>query len=236
MSICLALDTATEVGSVAVGDGDTLIAEVNLGRRRSAKMLLPAIEECLRLGELTYDDLAAIAVADGPGSFTGLRVAFATAQGILAQRDLPVYVAPSLMVAALTAGQPAGTPVAALYNALRGEVFAGVFSFSSIAVTVHLSPRRVTMADLVSQSPVQPRLAVGDGVVIYAAELMEWTGHTPVGPPLAGPRASSLLMLKEMEGGALPIGVLAEFEPDYGRKAEAQVRWEEEHGRPLPEP
>jgi tRNA threonylcarbamoyladenosine biosynthesis protein TsaB len=235
MSVCLALDTATAVGSVAVGNGGDLVAEVNLGRRRSAQMLVPAVEECLRLGGLAYGDLDAIAVADGPGSFTGLRVAFATVQGILAEHDLPVFVAPSLMVTALSAGPPAGTPVAALYDALRGEVFAGVFSFSPTAVTVHLAPCRVPVRELVSRSPVQPAIAVGDGVVIYAAELEQWTGHTPLGSMVGGPRASSLLALKEMEGGARAVGALAEFEPDYGRKAEAQVRWEAEHGRPLPE-
>jgi tRNA threonylcarbamoyladenosine biosynthesis protein TsaB len=182
MSLCLALDTATQVGTVAVGDGGTLIAEVNLGRRRSAQMLVPAVDQCLRLGGLVYDDLDAVAVADGPGSFTGLRVAFATVQGILAQRDLPVFVAPSLMVTALTAGPPAGTPVAALYDALRGEVFAAVFSFSPTAVTVHLPPCRVPVAELPAHSPVQPAMAVGDGAVIYAAELEQWTGHTLVGP------------------------------------------------------
>lgn len=235
MSLCLAVDAATGVASVAVGDGDALIAEINLGHRRASGTLMPAIEQCLGLADVAIDDLGAIALSDGPGSFTGLRIAFATVQGIVAQREIPVWVAPSLMVCALTAGQPHGTPVAAVYDALRHEVFVGVYEFSPSAVTTHLAPSRVSVDELDGCSPVTPVHAVGGGVVIYAAAMLAWTGNNPVGPLSGGPRASSLLRLKGLRGGARSIGSLAEFEPNYGRHAEAQVRWEQEHGRPLPE-
>jgi len=236
VSICLAVDTATDGASVALGDGENLIAEINLGRRRAARTLTPAIEQCLRLAGLTYEDLDSVAVADGPGSFTGLRIAFATVQGIVTQRDIPVFVAPSLMVAALAARQPLGAPVAVLYDALRGEVFAAVFSFSATQVTVHLPPSRLSVEHLIERCDVTPAVVVGvgDGVVIYAAALREWTGNNPMGAPLGGPRASCLIALKGMEGGARLVSAVGEFEPDYGRLAEAQVRWEAEHGRPLP--
>ena len=233
MNLHLAIDTATDVGSVAVGDGDTLIAEINLGRRRAAGTLMPAIEQCLGLADGTIDDLDGIALSDGPGSFTGLRIAFATVQGIVAQRKIPVHVAPSLMVCALSAGQPLGTPVAAVYDALRNEVFVAVYEFSPTEVTTHLAPSRISVDAIEHCSVVRPAQAIGSGVVIYAAAMLQWTGNTPVGPPLGGPRASSLLRLTGMRGGARAIESLAEFEPDYGRQAEAQVRWEQAHGRPL---
>ena len=234
MSLCLAIDTATDTGSVAVGDGDSLIAEINLRHPRAAGTLMPAIRQCLGLAGLTLHDLDAIAVADGPGSFTGLRIAFATVQGIVTQREIPVWVAPSLMVCACAAGQPSGTPVAAVYDALREEVFVGVYAFSALEVTTWLAASRVAIRDLGACCPVTPAHVVGGGVVIYAAAIRDWTGNTPVGPSsLEGPRASALLKLCGMKGGARPIGSLAEFEPDYGRQAEAQVRWEREHGRPL---
>ena len=235
MSLCLAIDTATDTGSVAVGDGGSLIAEINVGHRRAAGTLMPAIHQCLGLADLTLHDLDAMAVADGPGSFTGLRIAFATVQGIVTQREVPVWVAPSLMVCAFAAGQPSGTPVAAVYDALREEVFVGVYTFSATEVTTLLAASRVAVRDLGACCPVKPAHAVGGGVVIYAAAIRDWTGNTPVclPPPVGGPRASALLKLCGLEGGARSIGSLAEFEPNYGRHAEAQVRWEQEHGRLL---
>jgi tRNA threonylcarbamoyladenosine biosynthesis protein TsaB len=237
VSLCLALDTATDVASVALGDRDDLLVEIVLGQHRAAGTLTPAIEQCLRLAGKRYEDLDVIAVADGPGSFTGLRVAFATVQGIVAQREVPVVVAPSLMVAAFTASPPPPEerPVAAVYDALRGEVFAAVYAFSRSAVAVHLAPCRLTADELMTRCAVRPALAVGDGSVIYAAAMREWTGHTPLGPPRGAPRASSLLALRGLDGGVRSVASLAEFEPAYGRQAEAQVRWEREHGRRLDE-
>ena len=239
MSLCLAIDTVTDTGSVAVGDNGSLIAEINVGHRRAAGTLMPAIHQCLGLADLTLHDLDAIAVADGPGSFTGLRIAFATVQGIVTQREVPVWVAPSLMVCALAAEQPSGTPVAAVYDALREEVFVGVYTFSATRVTTRLAASRVAVKDLGACCPVKPAHVVGGGVVIYAAAIQGWTGNTPMPPPpppplpVEGPRASALLKLCGMKGGARSISSLAAFEPDYGRHAEAQVRWEQEHGRPL---
>ena len=232
MSLCLAIDTATDTGSVAVGDGGSLIAEINLEYPRAAGTLMPAIRQCLGLADLTLHDLDAIAVADGPGSFTGLRIAFATVQGIVTQREVPVWVAPSLMVCAFAAGQPSGTPVAAVYDALRKEAFVGVYTFSATEVTTLLAASRVTVEDLGACCAIKPAHVVGGGVVIYAAAIRDWTGNTPM-PPWRGPRASALLKLCGMKGGACSIESLAVFEPDYGRHAEAQVRWEQEHGRSL---
>ena len=84
--------------------------------------------------------------------------------------------------------------------------------------------------------PGAPALAVGDGAVAYADLVRSWTGREPVGPPVGAPSAAALLDLRGRPGVATPIPDVAAFEPTYGRKAEAQVKWEREHGRPLPDP
>src|SRR5262245_5559116 len=131
MTCYLALDTATERGSIAIGRPGAILAEVTMGARRHASGVMPSIEEALRVAGKTMNDLSGILLADGPGSFTGLRIAFATVQGVVSQRpDLAVMTAPSLLSAALIASRFAGGPVAVLYDALRGEVFAAVYQFS----------------------------------------------------------------------------------------------------------
>jgi tRNA threonylcarbamoyladenosine biosynthesis protein TsaB len=234
MKLHLALDTATALGSVALGRGDRVLAEVLVGERRHAAATLPAIEEVLRLGGVGLADLAGLVVADGPGSFTGLRIGFATAKGLLREHPgLALGTAPSLMAAAWRAAGFTQGAVAALYDALRGEVFAALYRFGERGVEVVMAPRLTTPAELARTAP-PPALAVGDGADAHAALMRAWTGREPVGPPEGLPRASALLGLLDVPGAVRPVEDPVSWEPDYGRLTEAQVRWERAHGRALP--
>ena len=87
----LAIDTATETLSIALHDGDALLAECALqaGRRHSA-LLAPIIERTMAQIDLGMADLRALAVSVGPGSYTGARIGVALAKGMAAPRDLPL--------------------------------------------------------------------------------------------------------------------------------------------------
>jgi tRNA threonylcarbamoyladenosine biosynthesis protein TsaB len=233
MTLCLAIETVTDEATVAVGEPGTLWVEVALGRRRTATALMPAIEHCLELGRRTLADVECILLADGPGSFTGLRIGVATVQGIVTEREIPVRVTPSLMGAAWSAAAMDDTPVAALCDALRGDVFAAVYAFSDTAVTEHLAPALLPADGLEGKSPLVPRIGVGDGSPGVSEAIIRWTGQPPLGGG-RGSRAASLLDLLALEGGSWPVERFSEFEPTYGRPAEAQARWEAEHGRRLP--
>lgn len=233
MTLCLAIETVTAEASVAVGEPATLVAEVVLGRRRTATALMPAIEHALELSRRSLADVEGILLADGPGSFTGLRIGIATVLGIVTEREIPVRVTPSLMGAAWSAAVQDDTPVAALYDALRGDVFAAVYAFSETAVTEHLAPTLLPADALEGGSPVRPRIGVGDGTPGVAEAIDRWTGQPPLGGG-RGSRAGLLLDLLALEGGSRLVEPLSAFQPAYGRPAEAQARWEREHGRPLP--
>lgn len=236
MSLYLALDTATALGSVALGDADGVLAEVTVGERRHAAATVPAIEEVLRLAGARFDDLAGLVVADGPGSFTGLRIGFATARGIWqARQGLSLETAPSLLAAAWRASTFAAGAVAAIYDALRGEVFAGVYRCSAARVETLLAPRRLPASELPRVEPV-PVVAVGEGAAAYSEIVAAWTGRAPVGPPEGAPRAAALLQLRGVAGALARCTDPAAAQPSYGRQAEAQARWEHAHGRPLPHP
>lgn len=229
----LAIDTATDWGSVAIAGAGTVLAEISLGPRRHARGLVPAIEECLRIGEGTMDGVGEVVLADGPGSFTGLRIGAATVKGLLAEcPELSVGMAPSLMAAAWGAAHT-DEPVAALYDALRGEVFGAVYQFTDRAVTVHVAPTLTTVERLRTLSPVVPVLAVGDGAVVHPDAVRSWTGRHALGPPRWFPRAAHLFPLRALAGGVMRVPDPIALEPTYGRPAEAQLRWERKHGRPL---
>lgn len=235
MSLYLAIETATDVGSVALGEPGRATSEVLFGGRRHASDLTPAIEEALRLTGATFGDLTGIVVANGPGSFTGLRIGLATAKGILRVHDgLTLHTAPSLLAAAWVAHRFMAGPIAALYDALRGDVFGAVYDVSGRSVVELVAPTCCPVEELVQRSPVAPALAVGDGAATYADEVRRWTGRDAVAPPAGAPRASALLELLAVERGTVPLDDPEAFEPEYGRLAAAQARWEEKHGRPLP--
>ena len=236
MRVQLALDTATPFGSVALGTSRGVIAEVSIGHRRHAAATLPAVEEVLRLAGAGFGDVEGIVLADGPGSFTGLRIGFATAKGILHQHPaLTLRLAPSLLALAWGARSFARGPVAALYDALRGDVFAAVYAFGDDRLETWLTPRLTTPAELVQTVP-PPAIAVGDGAAVHASLMLQWTGRPPAGPPTAVPRAAALLELLDLPGATMLVEDPGAAEPTYGRLAEAQARWERAHGRPLPHP
>ena len=232
MTLFLAMDTATDVGSVAVGIPGAAAAEVIIGKRRHAADLVPAIEETLGLAGASWKDLEGLVVADGPGSFTGLRIAFATALGILRERqNISLYTAPSLVGTALLGSQLGPGPVAALYDALRGEVYAAVCDFAAGGGVI--MPPALTTVEWLTANGVVAHLAIGDGASAYERQVREWTGRAPVAPPAGAPRASMLIELIS-SGVATRVADPASWEPTYGRAAEAQVRWERAHGRALP--
>ena len=234
----LAIDTATAVASVAVGTPP--VAEsvtVITGPRAQAAQIIDLVDRALVPLGARPGGLAGIVIADGPGSFTGLRIGWAAAKGLAQERGLPLLAVPSLLAAAAGATTVLGSvPVAVCFDALRGQVFAAVYVVHPTRVETVVLPGVCTPEELVSRSPLRPRVAVGDGATRYAAEMERWTGAPPLDTMSLQPAAVSLLALH----GRVDVGrMLADSstaEPDYGRPAEAQARWEARHGRPLPHP
>lgn len=231
----LALDTATDRASLALGvPGAAPVEETISGSRRHAGALVPAIQALLRRAGASLEDVTGIVLSDGPGSFTGLRVGAAVAKALAQTRGFPLWIAPSLMVRAAGVARGGGT-VLAVSNALRGEVYAAAYRFLPEEIVVELAPS-VRRPDHLMAGPLRPAVLVGEAPAGIAAALEGWAGRALIGPPDSDPKASSLLALVSQTGGATRVERVAEWEPVYGRPAEAQTRWEIAHGRPLSDP
>jgi len=218
----LAIDTATDRASVALGLPGSVLAEEELtGARGHASQLLPAILETLRRAGARLPEIEAIVLADGPGSFTGLRVGAAVAKALVESQPMALWSTPSLLSSAAALGHD-GRLVLAIGDALRGEVFAAAYRVASSRVDTVLAPS-VHRPDDLNTSGLVPEVITGP-----AADRM---GGVP-----AWPSAATLLRLIGLSGGVRRISDPRRWEPDYGRPAEAQVQWERTHGRPLPNP
>jgi len=227
----LAIDTATDVASVAVNAARGTVARSIRGARQHAAQILPLVQEVLSTGMVSLNDLKGIVVGDGPGSFTGLRIGWAAAKGLAHERQLPLFAIPSLLGAAYGAGV---NTVAACYDALRGQVFGAVYEFKGDVVETLVGADLFTIDELADLA--DPVLAVGDGAQRYRQEVEAWTGRAPVGLEELPPIAGSLLALLDYDDAARVAVNRLLAEPTYGRPAEAQVKWESRHGRPLPNP
>ncbi len=232
----LALDTATDQVSVAVGQpgaASSALEENLAGARRHAGALLPMVQALLSRAGATPDDLEGIVLSDGPGSFTGLRVGASVAKALVHTRGLPLWTAPSLLVRAAGFARK-GARVLAVSNALRGELYAAAYGFSSDEIRPELAPS-VRHPEELAASGLRPDVVVGEAPPEARAVLERWIGRKVIGPPEGSPRAGRLLDLVRRRGGAKLIEAVRGWEPVYGRPAEAQARWESVHGRPLPD-
>ncbi len=125
----LAIDTTSTVGGAALLEDRQVLVEETFPLHRSASTeLLPAIDRLFHQQSLERGDLDAIAVALGPGSFTGIRIGLATAQGIAAAGSLPVFGVSSL--AALAAQADSKLPWVGVCRPARAdEFYFGLFTF-----------------------------------------------------------------------------------------------------------
>jgi tRNA threonylcarbamoyladenosine biosynthesis protein TsaB len=124
--VLLAVDTSTTRAGIALYDGEVLAEQVWQAGRDHGRHLMPAIEETMRRLGRQPSDLTAVAAARGPGSFTGLRVGLAVAQGLSLALGVPAYGIGSLDV--LAAGlPPSGGPVRAVLAAGRGRFATALF-------------------------------------------------------------------------------------------------------------
>jgi tRNA threonylcarbamoyladenosine biosynthesis protein TsaB len=160
----LAVDTATERGSVALLLDGEVAGEVRFRPRESHSVsLLPAIAFLLGQEGLGPGDLQGFAVTLGPGSFTGVRVGISTVQGLALAAGRPAVGLPTLDVLAARVAGAAPRLVAAV-DAYRGEVFAGVYDREARPVG---APQRLSAEAFVEGLP-EDAVLIGDGALKYA--------------------------------------------------------------------
>ena len=128
MSLILNIDTALETAAVCLArDGEVVNAMINSVQSDHAAWLHPAIADLLKQNGNSIDELDAVAVSIGPGSYTGLRVGLAAAKGFCFALKIPLITVKTLEIMAYTVKDQATGLIAPLIDARRMEVFAAVY-------------------------------------------------------------------------------------------------------------
>lgn len=163
----LAIDTALDACSAAILDGDKVLARVvSPGGKGNAERLLPVLEQARAAAGIELKQLDAIAATIGPGSFTGIRTALATARALGLALNRPVHGVTTTQALAIAAAQPGRHTVAAI-DARRGEVYMQAFAAADTALGATLDePRILPIAAAVAALPGGATILVGSGAAL----------------------------------------------------------------------
>lgn len=133
----LGIDSSGMTASVALVASGVVMAEFTVNNKRThSETLLPMIDEMMKRAGVMPEELDAIAIASGPGSFTGLRIGAATAKGLALALDIPIVPVPTLEGLAFNLAGEKRTVVSVM-DARRNEVYAGVYDVNEVMTGGH---------------------------------------------------------------------------------------------------
>ena len=166
--LLLAFETSAKAASVALFDGETLLAEQyqNTGLTHSQTLLVMAQDMLKQCGK-TPQDVQAVAVANGPGSFTGVRIGVAAAKGFAWGGELPIYGVSTLEAMARGLGIFDGYICCAM-DARRNQVYNALFYVNQGVLTRQTSDRAIALDDLKEELKKLEKtiFLVGDGSIL----------------------------------------------------------------------
>jgi tRNA threonylcarbamoyladenosine biosynthesis protein TsaB len=214
--LILALDASTRMVAIAVaraeGSAREVLAEISASSRGASETLLPALDAALDLAGEELTGVERVLAGVGPGTFTGIRIAAATARSLALATG--AGLSKNSTLAALAAPALAGghRDVLAVLDARRGQVFAQRFSDAGPATGILCErPDGLSAADA--------SLVVGDGAVRYRDVLSDLGGIPPDGSPLHRVTAAGHVLSADLA----PVGH-EELVPIYVREPDAEVR------------
>jgi len=217
-----AIEVSTRISSVALLDlvtGEEM-AEVALPQDwESSVTLIPALETLLKEKEFSPQDLDAVAVSTGPGSFTGIRVGLATAEGLCLPGNLLAFGVPTLegLAENLRAAEMPGEALC-LIDAQRGEVFVGHYQVDAQKIT-ELTPSQILPIEKLESLLKEKAWVVGPGALKYESNIREALGTKGLFAfsMLHQPKAMSIARLayRQWQAGLRPT--LKDLKPLYLR-------------------
>lgn len=232
----LGIDSSGLVATVAVAEDDNLLAEYTVNYKKThSQTLLPMLDEIVRMTELDLSTLDAVAVAAGPGSFTGLRIGAATAKGLGLALGKPLVEVPTLEGLAYNLY---GTShlVCPMMDARRSQVYTGLYTFQGYQMQTVIAQCAVSIEEMIEKINKigQAVTFLGDGVCVAAPSIKEHcqVPYTFAPAHLNRQRAGAVAVLAMEYYRDGKMQTAAEHRPEYLRMSQAErERLEAQNGK-----
>ncbi len=220
--ITLAIDTSNSSGSIALMKKSELLFSSYFNIKIThSETLMPEIDRALSLCNLSTENIDAIAIAIGPGSFTGLRIGLSTAKGIAYAHQLPIIPISSLKIVAMNYYN-CGKDILVMQDAKMKEVYVALYSSNLEEI---IAPMCINPKDVI-QLIKNPTIAVGTGILTYH-EFLEKNSDIEINPLIEKnqAKAESIFSIIEIEdiNPSFDFDFNSKLEPDYIRKSQAEV-------------
>lgn len=222
----LALDSSGLVASVAIMEEEQTIAEYTVNYKKThSQTLLPMLDEIVKMTEMDLNTIDAIAIAGGPGSFTGLRIGSATAKGLGLALGKPLIHVPTLEGLACNL-YGYSSLICPIMDARRNQVYTGVYRLSEGEFQVVKEQTAIDVAVLAEQLNALGEAVtfLGDGVPVYREQLEEklTVPFTFAPANMNRQRAASVGLRGFQYYREGRIETAAEHQPDYLRVSQAE--------------
>ena len=222
----LALDSSGLVASVAIVEADNLIAEYTINYKKThSQTLLPMMDEIIQMTETELDSVDAIAVAKGPGSFTGLRIGTATAKGLGLALGKPIIGIPTVEGLAMNL-YASRDLICPLMDARRNQVYTGIYKYENGNLLVVKEQVAVGIEEIIDALNLigTPVVFLGDGVPVYK-EIIESKMTVPYtfAPAHMNRQRASAIAVRAIDYWKKGLYTSAdEFVPEYLRLSQAE--------------
>lgn len=222
--IWLGIDTANTPLSVAIVKDDVLlIEESSMMKINHSLRAMPAVEEACRKANITPAEIDAIAVSEGPGSYTGVRIGVTIAKTLAWTLNKPLYGVSTLKALAMN-GQLFNGLICSMIDARRSNVYAGVYRAQGSGLISVIEDQHCALADLLEQLEElnETVLFIGEDVKLHEAIIRQQLSEQAqfVSFALHVPRASLVISLAQ---GAEQAEAVHTFTPEYKRITEAEA-------------
>lgn len=226
----LAVDTSSAVASAALVEDDKLICECVLNNKLThSQTIMPIIDDVFKKSELKPSDIDVFAVANGPGSFTGLRIGVTTVKGLAHAAGKEVVGVNTLE--ALTYNLPfCPHIIAPIMDARREQVYNAFYKWENGELNELAAPRAITLSDCLEEVKQYNEKVVflGDGVPVFKEKIKEMLGSSALFAPQTA-NAQRASAVAEAAKGKEAVHY-SELVPVYLRKSQAE-REAEERGK-----
>ncbi|MEY8390836.1 tRNA (adenosine(37)-N6)-threonylcarbamoyltransferase complex dimerization subunit type 1 TsaB [Lachnospiraceae bacterium] len=222
----LGLDSSGLVASVAVVEEDNLLAEYTVNYKKThSQTLLPMLDEIVKMTELDLNTIDAIAIAGGPGSFTGLRIGSATAKGLGFVLGKPLIQVPTVEGLAYNLWGSSKL-VCPLMDARRNQVYTGLYAFAQESLQVLIPQCAVGIDEIISRVNERdcPVVFLGDGVSVFRMFIEDncQVSYSFAPAHLNKQRAAAVAALGCIYYRQGKLQTAAQHRPDYLRLSQAE--------------